>query len=59
MAFDPRRGKSLKKLDPAEVDFLCEEVDQEMDRILQEAWEKEFEDPDFVNWYSKFGKKTE
>lgn len=30
-----------------------------MDRIIQEAWEKEMEDPDFVNWYSKFGGRTE
>lgn len=57
MPFDPVRKR--EPLDPQRVNFLCEEVDEEMDRIIQEAWDKEMEDPDFVNWYSKFGGRTE
>lgn len=59
MAFDPGAGRKREPLNPSQVNFLCEEVDEEMDRIIQEAWEKEMEDPDFVNWYSKFGGRTE
>jgi hypothetical protein len=59
MAFDPGRDRKKQPLKPEEVDFLCAEVDDEMDKIIQEAWEKEFDELDFTNWYDKFGGKTE
>lgn len=57
MPFDPSKKK--KELRPEDAQFLCAKVDEEMDRLIQEAWEREFEDPDFCAWYEKFGGRSE